>query len=30
VEFWRHLLILAIMGAALFSVCALRFKRKIG
>jgi len=29
-EFWRHLLILAIMGAALFSLCALRFKRKIG
>ncbi|MGO9527024.1 MAG: ABC transporter permease [Verrucomicrobiia bacterium] len=30
VEFWRHLLILAVMGAALFSLCALRFKRKIG
>ncbi|HVM62465.1 MAG TPA: ABC transporter permease [Verrucomicrobiae bacterium] len=29
-EFWRHLLILAAMGAALFSVCALRFKQKIG
>lgn len=28
-EFWRHLLILAVMGAALFSLCALRFKRKI-
>ncbi len=29
-EFWRHLLILTIMGVALFSLCALRFKRKIG
>ena len=28
-EFWRHLLILAIMGGALFSLCALRFKRKV-
>jgi ABC-2 type transport system permease protein len=28
-EFWRHLLILAIMGGILFSLCALRFKRKI-
>ncbi|HTS18101.1 MAG TPA: ABC transporter permease [Verrucomicrobiae bacterium] len=29
-EFWKHLVILAVMGAALFSLCALRFKRKIG
>jgi ABC-2 type transport system permease protein len=29
-EFWRHLLILAVMGGVLFSLCALRFKRKIG
>jgi ABC-2 type transport system permease protein len=29
VEFWRHLLILAVMGGVLFSLCALRFKRKI-
>jgi ABC-2 type transport system permease protein len=29
-EFWRNLLVLAVMGAALFSLCALRFKRKIG
>ena len=29
-EFWRHLLILAVMGGALFSLCALRFKNKIG
>ena len=28
-EFWRHLMILAIMGGGLFSVCALRFTRKI-
>ncbi|HXI84062.1 MAG TPA: ABC transporter permease [Verrucomicrobiae bacterium] len=28
-EFWRHLLILAVMGGVLFSLCALRFKRKI-
>ena len=28
-EFWRHLVILALMGATLFSLCALRFKRKI-
>lgn len=29
-EFWRHLLILAGMGAALFWLCALRFKGKLG
>jgi ABC-2 type transport system permease protein len=29
-EFWRNLLVLAVMGAVLFSMCALRFKRKIG
>jgi ABC-2 type transport system permease protein len=29
-EFWKHLVILAVMGAVLFSLCALRFKRKIG
>jgi hypothetical protein len=29
VEFWRHLLILAVMGGTLFALCALRFKRKI-
>jgi ABC-2 type transport system permease protein len=29
-DFWRHLLILAIMGVAFFSLCALRFKKKIG
>jgi ABC-2 type transport system permease protein len=29
-DFWRHLLILALMGAAFFSLCALRFKKKIG
>lgn len=29
-EFWRHLLILAVMGGVLFWLCALRFKRKIG
>ena len=28
-EFWRHLLILAVMGAGLFSLCALRFKKKL-
>ena len=28
-DFWRHLLILAVMGGVLFSLCALRFKRKI-
>jgi len=30
VEFWRHLLILAVMGAVFFSLCALRFQKKIG
>lgn len=29
-EFWRNLLILAVMGGAFFALCALRFKRKIG
>jgi ABC-2 type transport system permease protein len=29
-EFWRQLLVLALMGVALFSLCALRFKKKIG
>ena len=29
-EFWQHLVILAAMGAALFSLCALRFGKKIG
>lgn len=28
-EFWRHLAALAVMGAVLFSLCALRFQRKI-
>ncbi len=28
-EFWFHLAILAVMGAALFALCALRFKQKI-
>lgn len=28
-EFWRHLLILAIMGGVLFSLCALRFRQKV-
>jgi ABC-type multidrug transport system permease subunit len=28
-EFWRHLLILAVMGLALFAVCALRFQKKL-
>lgn len=28
-DFWFNLVILAAMGAALFSLCALRFKRKI-
>src|SRR5262249_55978018 len=28
-EFWMHLMILAGMGAALFTLCALRFKGKI-
>ena len=29
VEFWRHLAILAGIGAVLFTLCALRFQRKI-
>jgi ABC-type transport system involved in multi-copper enzyme maturation permease subunit len=29
-ELWRNLLVLAVMGAAFFALCALRFKRKIG
>src|SRR5438094_3956544 len=28
-DFWQHLLILTAMGFALFSLCALRFKKKI-
>jgi len=28
-EFWRHLLILAAMGVGLFSLCAVRFKKKV-
>jgi ABC-2 type transport system permease protein len=28
-EFWFHLTVLAVMGAILFSLCALRFQRKI-
>ncbi|MCG3146993.1 MAG: putative multidrug ABC transporter permease YbhR [Verrucomicrobiae bacterium] len=28
-EFWRHLLILATMGAVFFVLCALRFKKKL-
>jgi ABC-2 type transport system permease protein len=28
-EFWSHLVVLGAMGAALFSLCALRFKQKI-
>lgn len=28
-EFWRHLVVLGVMGFALFALCALRFKRKI-
>jgi ABC-2 type transport system permease protein len=28
-DFWFHLVILGVMGVALFSLCALRFKRKI-
>jgi ABC-2 type transport system permease protein len=28
-EFWRHLLILAAMGGVFFSLCALRFKKKL-
>jgi len=29
-EFWRHLLVLAVMSAVLFSLCAMRFKHKVG
>jgi ABC-2 type transport system permease protein len=29
-EFWWPLVVLAAMGAALFSLCALRFRRKLG
>jgi ABC-2 type transport system permease protein len=29
-EFWRHLFILAVMGAVLFSWCALRFRKRLG
>lgn len=29
-EFWRHLLILGVMGVVFFSLCALRFKKKLG
>lgn len=29
-EFWKNIVILAGMGIALFSLCAIRFKRKIG
>lgn len=28
-DYWRHYVILAFMGIALFSLCALRFKRRI-
>ena len=28
-DFWVNLVVLAAMGLALFSLCALRFKRKI-
>jgi hypothetical protein len=28
-EFWRHLMILAVMAAVLFFLCALRFKKKL-
>lgn len=28
-EFWRHLVILALMGGALFSLCALRFSKRL-
>ena len=28
-EFWRHLVILAVMGGTLFSLCALRFQKKL-
>jgi ABC-2 type transport system permease protein len=29
-DFWSHLVVLMIMGAVLFALCALRFKKKIG
>jgi len=29
-EFWHHLVILTAMGLALFALCALRFRKKIG
>lgn len=29
-DFWQHLAILAVMGTGLFTLCALRFQRKIG
>src|SRR5947207_6163174 len=29
-EFWSSLVVLAAMGAALFSLCALRFRKKLG
>src|SRR2546422_5419198 len=29
-DFWQHLVILAGMGLALFALCALRFRKKIG
>jgi ABC-2 type transport system permease protein len=29
IEFWRHLVILAVMGGALFGLCALRFRRTL-
>jgi ABC-2 type transport system permease protein len=29
-EFWSSIVVLAVMGAALFSLCALRFRKKIG
>jgi ABC-2 type transport system permease protein len=29
-DFWRHLVILALMGVTLFLLCAMRFRRKLG
>ena len=29
-EFWSSIVVLAVMGAVLFSLCALRFRKKIG
>jgi ABC-2 type transport system permease protein len=29
-EFWHNLVVLAVMGAVLFSLCAMRFQKKIG